>query len=161
VPGGDYDLGDRIVRLRGFFIDRAEVTNDEYEKFLRGAMRDQPLGWARNHPPRGSESAAVTGVTYDDAAAFAKSHGKRLPTEDEWEVAARGVDLRRFPWGNDSTGVDRSPMGCLDLAAGVREWVEGRKLRGASWHDDPSTWLDVRPAEGRSPLSGFRCVMDE
>ena len=102
VPGGDCLLGtndadaDEDVRplrrafVPSFYIDRTEVTNAEYKRF-------QP---AYAFPPN-EASLPVTNVTYDEAAAYARWAGKRLPAGDEWEKAARGTDGRCYPWGND------------------------------------------------------------
>ena len=77
------------VFLKAFFIDAHEVTNAEYKKFKPDHV--YPTG-RDNHP--------VVNVTWNDANAYAKWAGKRLPTEEEWEKAARGTDGRIYPWGN-------------------------------------------------------------
>lgn len=101
IPGGDCLLGtddpdaDEDVRPRrrefvpSFYIDRTEVTNAEYQRY-------DP-----NHSfPPNEANLPVTNVTYDEAAGYARWAGKRLPTEAEWEKAARGTDGRRYPWGD-------------------------------------------------------------
>jgi formylglycine-generating enzyme required for sulfatase activity len=101
VPGGYCWLGTddadadedvkpkRRVFLPSFYIDIHEVTNAEFHRFDPAHTFAMGLG---NLP--------VTGVTYDQAAAYATWAGKRLPTEEEWEKAARGTDGRRYPWGD-------------------------------------------------------------
>ncbi len=101
VPGGycllgtdDSDADEDVKPLRrvfvpSFYMDRHEVTNSEYRKFDPAHHFDPEQG-----------DLPVTGVTYDQAAAYAHWAGKRLPTEEEWEKAARGTDGRRYPWGN-------------------------------------------------------------
>jgi len=101
VPGGECIIGtndldaDEDVRpahrvfVPSFSIDRTEVTNAEYKRIVL----------SHTYPPN-EDALPVTNVTYDEAAAYAQAVGKRLPTEDEWEKAARGTDGRRYPWGD-------------------------------------------------------------
>lgn len=123
----------RTVRLKAFAIDRFEVTNAQYRKFLAAVQKNGDDAWAHPDQPKGKDhtprywkefnpllkdpefarlaqfNAAtfihddkpVVGVDWFDAYAYAKWAGKRLPTEAEWELAARGTDGRRWPWGND------------------------------------------------------------
>ncbi|MGC4043760.1 MAG: SUMF1/EgtB/PvdO family nonheme iron enzyme [Armatimonas sp.] len=142
-PESDEDVRPtRHAYLPAFYIDKTEVTNAEFAKF-------QP-----SHKfPKGEENLPATGVTYEEATAYAKSVGKRLPTNDEWEKAARGTDGRIYPWGNTwdkakvaarakrpsrlpcggysrvspagSVPAGASPYGCLDMAGNAWEWVEG------------------------------------
>lgn len=101
VPGGwflsgtnddDGDEDQRPVRrsfVPSFYIGRTEVTNREYRRF----KEDHTY-------PEGEDELPVTNVTYDEADSYARWTGGRLPTESEWEKAARGTDGRRYPWGN-------------------------------------------------------------
>jgi formylglycine-generating enzyme required for sulfatase activity len=141
VPSGRTLVGkDRHpVEVAGFYIDRSEVSNDAYREFARA--RRLPL------PDESQEQPAtfpVVNVSYDDAAAFCTWAGKRLPTDLEWEKAARGPDGHLYPWG-DEPRVDRanipyasephelepvesnpggaSPYGAINLLGNVWEWV--------------------------------------
>lgn len=91
----------RQVKLPPFFIDRYEVTNEDYQAFVTSTGRPSPVHWGGGKSvPRGGERHPVVYVSYADAEAYAAWAGKRLPTAEEWEVAARGPDRREFPWGN-------------------------------------------------------------
>ncbi len=141
------ELPQREVYLDAYWIDKNLVTVAEYRKFCQVTGRKMPeapeWGWKDHHP--------MVNVTWDDAVAYATWAGKRLPTEAEWEKAARGTDGRVYPWGNEwdaskcanSVGPERlkstqpvgsrptgaSPCGALDMAGNVYEWC-------ADWEGD-------------------------
>ncbi len=143
--GEDNERPAHVVTIKPFFIDRTEVTNEQYQKFIDATGYLAPPSWAGNHFPSGAQALPVTDVTWDDAMAYVKWAGKRLPTEGEWEFAARGSDGRIYPWGNEwvpgaanvaaSDEEKReisqvgqfpsgaSPFGILDLAGNVWEWT--------------------------------------
>jgi formylglycine-generating enzyme required for sulfatase activity len=162
VPAGDFTMGSddgesnekpvHTVYLDAFWIDKFEVTNALYKKCVDAGKCQQPSS------PKSSTRDSYYGnssfdnypviyVSWDDANAFCAWVGKRLPTEAEWEKAARGTDGRVYPWGNsfdknllnspeggkgDTTAVGSylggaSPYGALDMAGNVWEWV-------ADWH---------------------------
>jgi iron(II)-dependent oxidoreductase len=133
IPSGEFRMGaldnDMLafpeerpphkVAVKAFRIDRFEVSNDEYRRFLQATAAAHPKSCSplepagTDHTPletlwRDPEWNApekpVTGVNWFDAYAYCGWVGKRLPTEAEWEHAARGNDERRFPWGNDPPG---------------------------------------------------------
>ena len=141
VPYPD-DSTPRSITMKRFYIDRYPVTNDDFRKFL-AASKYRPADttgflrhWVNGSVPKGLERHPVTWVSRDDARAYARWAGKRLPTDIEWQYAAQGTDGRTYPWGNafDSTkcnvGLDRttpvdaypagkSPFGVMDLVGNV------------------------------------------
>ena len=154
VPAGPFAMGPerRSVHLDAFYLDRLPVTNEQFKAFVDvTGYRPTDAGHARflSHWPGGrmSPGAArhpVTYVSWLDAHAYAAWAGKRLPSEAEWEKAARGTDGRKYPWGRDEPGPGRanygkarkgptpvgafpagaSPYGILDLAGNVWEWCD-------------------------------------
>ncbi len=130
------------VTLPAFLIDKYLVTNAQYAKFVAATSHRPPLDWKDGKIPQGEAMRPVTMVTWFDARDYAKWAGKRLPTEAEWEKAARGTDGRLWPWGNkmdpkrlntyyyvgSSTNVNvypsgASPYGAMDMAGNADEWV--------------------------------------
>lgn len=133
------------VDLAGFFLDRCEVTNAEWRDFLAATGQAPSAAlvegrWPGGALPRGEEQHPISCVTRDDAAEYAEWRGKRLPTEVEWEWAARGPAAYAYPWGDDelraprrraltrlravgSFPEDRTDGGVFDLGSGVSEWT--------------------------------------
>lgn len=119
VPAGEFVMGSpdsagdsdehprHTVFLDGFWIDKYEVTNDQYAKFLSSGnahhfnpdMQIRDVGDGAFLPADGYEYFPVVHVTYDNARAYASWRGQSLPTEAQWEKAARGTDERVYPWG--------------------------------------------------------------
>ena len=124
----------RKVFVKTFYIDKYEITNADYKIHV-----------AKHDYPEGCDNLPVSGVLRDDAERFCRLLGKRLPTNKEWEKAARGTDGRRYPWGDDlisgranirfnsadslklmpigSFPKGISPFGCYDMSGNVWEWV--------------------------------------
>jgi formylglycine-generating enzyme required for sulfatase activity len=146
VTAGTYTIGrdgadpleqpEHTVDLKAFFIDRTEVTNAAYKAFVDATGHKPPSNWAGTNFPEGRDDSPVTGVTWQDAADYAAWAGKRLPTEAEWEAAARGVDGRIYPWGNGfrsgvaNIGVKPDRPSPEQYPAGIR--AAGRYPEGAS-----------------------------
>jgi|CXWL01.1.fsa_nt_gi iron(II)-dependent oxidoreductase len=138
------------VYLDTFRIDQFEVSNVAYLRFVLGTGVDWPKFWRENPFPEKAALHPVINVSWYEADAFCRWAGKRLPTEAEWEKAARGGDGRIFPWGNEPAGwiksniahpgskrgfkypplanINRydkgtSPYGVYQMAGNVSEWV--------------------------------------
>lgn len=92
----------QVKHLPSYYIDKYEVTNEQYMRFVKAAGHRKPAFWGDkrfNHPRQ-----PVVGVGWEDAMLYAEWASKRLPTEEEWEKAARGIDGRYWPWGNEASG---------------------------------------------------------
>lgn len=173
VTGGEFQMGssrgesnDRPaheVYVSGFFIDKYEVTVDKYRRCVEEGGCSAPKkahddSQSFNHGASGRRNHPINGVDWHQAKAYCVWAGKRLPTEAEWEKAARGTDGRVYPWGNEepncmlavmnSSGIERSrgcgkgqtwevgsrpdgvsPYGAYDMAGNVFEWI-------ADWYDE-------------------------
>ncbi|MBC8028514.1 MAG: formylglycine-generating enzyme family protein [Pyrinomonadaceae bacterium] len=140
--GDTYEEPAHSVTVKPFFIDVYEVSCAEYERFVKSAPHPPPRGWHSEKCPPGMALQPVCNVTWYDAMAYAAWAGKRLPTEEEWEFAARGTDARAYPWGeqwnermaNVGGGASRgmvnvgtfkgaSPAGAYDMVGNVWEWT--------------------------------------
>ncbi len=192
IPAGSFLMGsDRdnpeeapchTAELPAFAIGIYPVTNEQYGRFIRDSRRvaGPNVLWAGNLPPPDRLTHPVTGVTWYEALDYcrwlsqATGRAYSLPTEAQWEKAARGTDGRVFPWGNDWlpdrcntspdnwTAVDAYPAqsiyGCFDMAGNAREWT----LTG--WGRDPRTpdrlfaypWRDDRRNDPGEPSTTRR-----
>jgi formylglycine-generating enzyme required for sulfatase activity/AmiR/NasT family two-component response regulator len=166
IPAGEFIMGgddpnvlsERQVNLSAFEIDKYEVTNAQYHQFVEETDHSAPWG---SYPAEQADYA-VTGISWEDAKAYCEWAGKRLPTEAEWEKAARGTDGQIYPWGNEwandlantkeggfggvmpvgSYPDGASPYGVEDMAGNVWEWVEdwsnsaqdAKVMRGGAWN---------------------------
>lgn len=149
VMGDDGEAPRREVFVDGFLLDKYEVTVGRYAAFLKATGNVKlPEDWETVDIQNGGE-LPVVGVDWQDAEAYCRWAGKRLPTEAEWEKAARGSDGRKYPWGEDAPSAQRarfgrpyqnlvykdgvarvgshaqgaSPWGVHDLSGNVSEWV--------------------------------------
>jgi formylglycine-generating enzyme required for sulfatase activity len=93
-------INEHTVRLPEFLIDRAEVSNAEYKDFVTATGHAPPGYWTLPGYQPELEDRPVVGITFDDAEAYARWRGKRLPTSFEWEAAARAPDGRLYTWGD-------------------------------------------------------------
>jgi serine/threonine-protein kinase len=199
VPAGEFRMGSdtnqpdekpsRLVTVDAFLIDKTEVTLGRFRKFVeatgyvteaereggvfiftsKGRERSAEVTWKAPFAPQ-EDSCPVTGVSYADAVAYCRWAGKRLPTEAEWEKAARGGDGRIWPWGNEwdplrANAAQRfkrpvpvgsfpggaSPYGALDLAGSVSELV-------ADWYD-PQYYSRGETVNPRGPADGIRRIV--
>lgn len=145
--GGPDETPEHQVFLKAFYIDRKEVSQEEYTRFAKMTKRDMPRieVFEDDQSKLLQPEFAVMSVSWEDAAAYCKWAGKRLPTEAEWEKAGRGEGKRKFPWGDafvpNAANVDgkedgyqylappgsfekgRSPYGLYDMTGNVAEWV--------------------------------------
>lgn len=137
----------RKVNLDDYYMDNTEVTNASYKEFTDAIGYRLPPNWVNGSYQADRGNYPVTHVDWNDAVSFCKWKGKRLPTEAQWEKAARGADGRTFPWGNDFDikkantngkygGITpvgtfpsgNSPYGLADMAGNVMEWT-------ADWYE--------------------------
>jgi formylglycine-generating enzyme required for sulfatase activity len=106
-----YQMDDRpanLIDLDAFYMDKYEVTNEDYAKFIKATAARAPWHWPEGVVAPGKERQAVSNVNWFDADAYCKWAGKRLPTEAEWEKAARGgLDRKFYTWGDSPDGVQK------------------------------------------------------
>ncbi len=184
IPAGEFLMGmkdgdplglvwttpQRKVNLPGYYIDKFTVTNKEYKKFVDAtghrAPHDKKHGtiysWKDNMYTENLDDHPVVLVNWFDAEAYCKWAGKKLPTEAEWEKAARGTDGRLWPWGNEYERIEfpgivtmantysfralitmpvgsfpegASPYGVMDMAGNVFEWTSSwfKGYPGSKW----------------------------
>jgi formylglycine-generating enzyme required for sulfatase activity len=159
VPAGKFIFGrgtpdspnpQQEVDLPAFYVDETEVSNKQYRAFCDATGHSFPTQENAVGP-----DDPVASVTIDDAKAYAAWSHKRLPTEQEWEKAARGTDGRLYPWGNTPWTTDipsqlqpvtsfterKSPYGALNMAGNVFEWTATTFPAGAREFTDMETVL--------------------
>ena len=137
------ELPKRWIFLDSFYIDRYEVTNRQYRRFIESTGTNPPLYWKNGTYPEGEDDYPVVYVSWNDANRYAAWIGKRLPMEQEWEKAARGASGLQWPWGErffphycnvKESGHNKAmpvgsflsgtnEFGVMDLAGNVWEWV--------------------------------------
>ena len=172
-PLGQWYITEKVAHLRPYFIDKTEVTNAMFKKFLnatgyRPVHDDNFLKhWEGDIFTKDQADLPVVWVDLEDAKRYARWAGKKIPTEEQWQLAAQGKDGRLYPWGNEydlskanvrSQGArdvssfkeGASPYGCLNMVGNVWEWTDSKHddgrhwfsyLRGGSWFQPvKSTW---------------------
>ncbi len=162
------------VTLSGYYIDKTEVTQGEYKKCIDAGECDTP---SCNWDPTGKPNRPVVCVNWTQAGEYCAWAGKRLPTEAEWEKAARGTDGRKYPYGNETVTCDYavmhegsdgcgkggtidvcskspagdSPYGLCDMSGNVYEWV-------SDWYD-PGYYTNSPASNPTGPVSGSGRVL--
>lgn len=177
VPAGGFTMGSsknrdslfqHDVYLDGYWMYKTEVTVAQYRKYCEAVELEMPIapqwGWKGDHP--------IVNVSWDDARGYCEWAGVSLPTEAQWEKAARGTDGRTYPWGNEfdaskcvcspdnmrkstapvgSCPSGASPYGCLDMAGNVWEWC-------ADWQND-DYYVNAIPVNPPGPETGTYRVL--
>jgi formylglycine-generating enzyme required for sulfatase activity len=183
VPAGEFLMGSNQgasderpvhrVYLDAYYIDKFEVTTSQFSKFLEDTGRKQPDKWGEINPTF-DWVRPVVGVDWNDADAYCYWAGKRLPTEAEWEKAARGTDGRKYPWGSEEPSETlanfdwdsrrtwrgygtlapvgsfengKSPYWLYDVSGNVWEWV-------ADWYN-PNSYLNTHDRNPKGSKSGL------
>ncbi len=198
IAGGTYTLGaeegpesvaEFSATVEPFLLDLYEVTNQNYLSFVQTVGAPTPLSWERGIVPEDQLDHAVTGVDYVWAEVYCTALGKRLPTETEWEVGARGPGGALYPTGDTPDGLDLdvgasrpvgstaanvSAAGMFDMVGGVWEWVAepyvpveaGQQVRRGGQYGrvrNGSAMRQVVDPAGQATVSetGFRCAATE
>jgi formylglycine-generating enzyme required for sulfatase activity len=178
VPAGEFTMGSdegdddeqpvHRVFLDSFYLDTFEVTNGRFAKFVTAIQSEPPWGFADQETPVVDADRPVRWVNWLEATGYCLWAGKRLPTEAEWEKAARGTDGRPYPWGHEpptaahavfglkegdetvspigNRSLGRSPYGAHDLAGNLYEWV-------SDWYDD-AFYQTAPTSNPRGPSEG-------
>ena len=178
VPAGEFTMGSdegdddeqpvHRVFLDSFYLDMFEVTNGRFAKFVAAIQSEPPWGFADQETPVVRADHPVRWVNWLEATGYCLWAGKRLPTEAEWEKAARGPEGRVYPWGTEpptpahavfglkegtetvspigNRDLGRSPYGAHDLAGNLYEWV-------ADWYDE-SIYTRQPTINPRGPVEG-------
>ncbi len=184
IPAGKFKRGSNhrlpdegpeyLADVKAFDIDKYEVTNLQYKQFIDDTKRKSPAHFRNRTYPEGKVDHPVVFVSWDDAKAYCEWVGKRLPTDIEWEKAARGTDGRDYPWGDEfdvnkvnspvrwkslnmegdtlpvgSFEAGKSPYGLYDMSGNVWEWTD-------SWYTQypGNTWPSENYGELYKTLKG-------
>jgi formylglycine-generating enzyme len=171
--GGGFDeKPEGRVMLAAYWIDRYEVTYGAYKAFVTATGHRKPISrYVKHFDKLSAPTQPAVYVSWEDADAYCRYRGARLPTEAEWEKAARGVNGLLWPWGNlDKLGaantgnpdpyeypapvasfpLDQSPYGVYDMAGNVMEWV-------ADWYQEDA-FRDTSPNPKGPPTGSFKVI---
>ena len=169
------------VLLDAYYIDKYEVSNENYLNFVKASNYKTPGHWRGQSIAPGLERFPIVGISWFDAAKYCEWEGKRLPTEAEWEKAAKGgEDERRYTWGNDfdynkanlsdnpensgdikevdSFESGKSPYGVFNMVGNVWEWTDSwYQPYAGSTFESPKFGEKFRVARGNSasPVAHF------
>lgn len=188
IPYPEYDTL-TPVHIKQFYIDKYPVTNNQFYDFLESTGY-QPADqtnfikhWENGKYPRKLKNYPVVYISYEDAQAYAKWAGKRLPAEVEWQYSAQGLDGRIYPWGNKmeenrcNTGRDKltsvieypegaSPFGTLDMVGNIWQLTNDVYdngsyyfviMRGGSYYNPTASWWYVKG--GPQPLNNSQMLL--
>jgi formylglycine-generating enzyme required for sulfatase activity len=182
-------VNDKTFQIDSFLIDKYPVTNGQYYEFLlKSGYRPVDTArylrhWQSGIYRQGQDRYPVVYVGYEDIMAYVKWAGKRLPTQAEWQLAAQGLDNRKWPWGNEfhgtncnnsfarSTPVDafskgQSPYGVFDMVGNVWQmtndmYFNGTNyftvIRGGSYYNPESSWWYIKG--GPQPLDKTQILL--
>ena len=186
TPQDEFHSAPTSIALSGFWIDKYQITNTEFQQYLTATAGQPPEVW-----PNNSLNQPVRGVTWDQAVAYCTWKNKRLPKEAEWEAAGRGSgpNPQEYPWGNDyskaadlpvddaydvgTQSFNQSPFGVFDLVGNVWEWVGEpyadiqtgfHILRGGRYGNAQDLSYRVSAASNDPAyikFVGFRCAADQ
>jgi len=190
VPAGSVTLGSdqpgdadgplNRVELKAFYIDKYEVTNEEYKQFCDATAHTVPPYWTGKGFPSGQEKHPVVQVSWTDALAYARWAGKRLPTEAEWERAAKGPNSYRYAYGNifdpqkANSGTQKTTpagsyppneFGLFDMTGNVSEWTSSLYMpypySDSDGREDPKAAgaRTVRGGNHSSNAESARCLV--
>lgn len=183
LPGGSFLMGsdgakeeqpEHEAEVEPFYIDVHPVTVQQYAAFLDATGNTKPRFWGQES--YSGPEQPVVGVSWEDAQAYARWAGKQLPTEAQWEFAARGQENRPYPWGNEAPNAIRAnygeqlsmvsivgmhddgvtPDGVHDLAGNVYEWTSCRFLPYGKT-DPEEKRRTARGGSWQSPPEALRC----
>ena len=176
IPQGDFKMGRddgnefespaHSATVQPFYIDKLEVTNQDYSEFIRQQRRQAPVNWVDGAYSPGEAKFPVVNVSWFDARDYCEWRGKRLPTEQEWEFAARGKENLLYPYGNQwkpqfsnagETNLKKpqavgsypdgaSPFGIMDMAGNVAEWTDSDY--------NPYSGSKAKPDDGNKIIRG-------